>query len=133
MSFKDSTGNYFHEKKKKRDRLTGRVVQPGSPVTLVGQYYNNQVPTPVAGPFIAETIWICNGETVCAYAQLYDGLIPLTCRILLAPGTTCQVTVANPVAPNFLHLDNIWMPFFTAVNFDASSVNVVCTVGGWIP
>ena len=119
-------GNFFHEKKKKRDRLTGHVAQPGSPVTLLGQYYTQ-------GPFIAETIWICNGETVCAYAQLFDGLIPLTCRILLAPGTTCQVTVSNPVAPNFLHLDLIWMPFFTAVNFDASSANVVCTVGGWIP
>lgn len=125
-TFKNMTGHFFHQKKKKRDRLTGSVLQPGSPVTLQGQHYRQ-------GPFIAETVWICNGETECAYAKLFDGATPITCRILLAPGTACQVTVSDPVAPNFLHLDKVWMPFFTAVNFDASSVNVLCTIGGWIP
>jgi len=125
-TFKDMEGHYYFEKKKKRDRLTGHVAVPDTPVTLAGQYY-------VIGPFIAETIWICNGETMCVWAQILDGTTPLTCHILLAPGTECQVTVSDTKAPNFLELTPIWMPFFTAVNFNASSVNVLCTVGGWIP
>ena len=125
-TFKDMAGHYYFEKKKKRDRLTGSVTVAGVAVTLQGQYY-------VTGPFIAETVWICNGETQCVWAQILDDTTPLTCHILLAPGTACQVTIANPVAPNLLNLTPIWMPFFTAVNFNASSVNVLCTVGGWIP
>lgn len=123
---KDTTGHFYYEKKKKRDRPTGSVAVAETAITLQGQYYTT-------GPFIAETIWICNGETQCVWAQILDGTTPLTCRILLAPGTACQVTIANPVAPNFLHLEGVWMPFFTAVNFNASSVNVICTIGGWIP
>lgn len=123
---KDTTGHYYYEKKKKRDRVTGSVTVPGTPVTLQGQFYTT-------GPFIAETVWICNGETECSYAQILDGLVPLTCRILLAPGTACQVTIDSTKAPNFLNLSPVWMPFFTAVNFDAGSVNVVATLGGWIP
>ena len=125
-TFKDMEGHYFHQKKKKRDRVTGSVEVAGTAVTLAGQFY-------VQGPFIAETIWICNGETMCGWAQILDGAVPLTCRILLAPGTACQVTVTSTKAPNFLNLSPIWMPFFTVVNFNAGSVNVLCTMGGWIP
>lgn len=125
-TFKDMEGHYFHQKKMKRDRLSGAVAVAGTAVTLQGIHYTT-------GPFIAETIWICNGETVCSWAQLLDGAALLTCRILLAPGTACQVTVNSTKAPNFLNLSPIWMPFFTAVNFNAGSINVICAVGGWIP
>lgn len=123
---KDTAGHFYYEKKKKRDRVTGSVTTGGTAVTLTGQFYTT-------GPFIGETVWICNGETVCAWAQILDGTTPLTCRILLAPGTLCQVTVDSTKAPNFLHMENVWMPFFTSVNFNSDSVNVVCTIGGWIP
>lgn len=125
-TFKNMEGHYWWQKKAKRDRLTGTVAVASTAVTLTGQYYTT-------GPFVAEDIWICNGETACVWAQLLDGTTPLTCRILLAPGTACQVTVSDPVAPNFLHMEGVWMPFFTSVNFNASSINVRCTVGGWIP
>jgi len=123
---KDTTGHYYYEKKKKRDRVTGSVAVAETAVILQGQYYTT-------GPFIGETVWICNGETTCSWAQILDGVTPLTCRILLAPGTTCQVTISDTKAPNFLSLSPVWMPFFTSVSFNASSVNVVCTIGGWIP
>lgn len=126
MSFKDMMGHYFYEKKKKRDRLTGSVTIAGIAVTLQGNFYTT-------GPFIAETIWICNGDTACGWAQILDGATPLTCRILLAPGTACQVTVNSTKAPNFLNLSPVWMSFFTSVNFNAGDVDVVCAVGGWIP
>jgi len=126
MTFKNMEGEYYFERKKKRDRLTGHVATPLTPVALLGQYYGQ-------GPFVAETIWLCNGETQCAWAQLLDGAVPLTCRILLAPGTVCQATVDTGSGPNFLHMEGVWMPFFTAVMLDASSINVLCAVGGWIP
>lgn len=125
-TFKDTEGHFYYEKKKKRDRLAGHVETAGTAVTLTGQYYTT-------GPFIAETIWICNGETVCSWVQILDGTTPLTCRILLAPGTACQVTVNSTKAPNFLNLSPIWMPFFTSVNINAGSLNVIVTVAGWIP
>lgn len=125
-TFKDTQGHFYYEKKKKRDRLAGSIVTPGTPITLQGQYYTT-------GPFIAETIWICNGDTECGYVQILDGTIPLTCRIILAPGVECSVSVSDTKAPNFLNLSPIWMPFFTAVNIDASSPEVVVTMGGWIP
>ena len=112
-TFKDSEGHYYHEKKKKRDRPTGHVATPGTPVTLQGQYYTT-------GPFIAETIWVCNGDTAVVTAQIFDGATPLTCPFSIAAGV-------------LVNISPVWMPFFTAVNFDASSTTVTCTMGGWIP
>ena len=123
---KDAAGHYFYEKKKKRDTLSGNVTASGTPVILQGNHYTT-------GPFIAETLWACNGDTACGWFQILDGAIPRTCRVLLAPGTLCQVTVNSTKAPNFLNLSPIWIPFFTSVRLDASSANVIVTLGGWIP
>ena len=119
------TGDYYYQKKKKRDRVTGSVTVAGTAVILQGEYYTT-------GPFIAETVWICNGETMCSWAQILDGATPLTCRILLAPGTACAMTLDSNTS-NFINLSPVWMPFFTSVSFNAGSVNVLCTIGGWIP
>lgn len=123
-TFKDMQGHYYYEKKKKRDRVTGSVTTPGTAVTLTGQFYTT-------GPFIAETLWACNGDTTCETFQILDGTTALTCDIYLAP-STC-LTISSTKAANFLSLDLIWMPFFTAVNIDASSTEVIVTLGGWIP
>lgn len=110
---KNMTGHYFHQKKKKRDRITGVVATVNVAVTLAGQYYTQ-------GPFIAETIWICNGDTVTATAQILDGTTALTCLFNIAAGTLVSLTP-------------VWMPFFTAANFLSNSTSVRCTMGGWIP
>lgn len=125
-TFKDTEGHYYYEKKKKRDRITGSVTTPGTPVTLTGQYYTT-------GPFIAETVWACNGATECESFQILDGTTALTCDIYLAPGAFCCLECDTPKATNFLNLSPVWMPFFTAVNIDASSADVIVTMGGWIP
>lgn len=123
-TFKNTEGHFYYQKKEKRDRLTGSVETPGTPVTLTGQYYTT-------GPFIAETIWACNGSTVCQTFQILDGTTALTCDIQLAP-SAC-LTITSTKAANFLNLSPIWMPFFTSVRIDASSTLVIVTVGGWIP
>lgn len=126
------TGNYFHEKKKKRDRVTGHVTVPGTPVTLQGQYYTQ-------GPFIAEAIWACNGDTSCHTFQILDGDVPLTCDILIAPMCDCCLEASDDyramkVVQNFYEFKGLtWMPFFTAVNINASSALIIVTMGGWIP
>ena len=129
-TFKDTTGHYYYEKKKKRDRLAGSVTTAGTAVTLTGNYYTT-------GPFIAETIWACNGETECEYFQILDGTTALTCRVYLAP-SACLAMVPNvnvniPSPSNFWNSGLIWMPFFTSVNINASSTEIVVAIGGWIP
>jgi len=106
-------GHYYHEKKKKRDRVTG-LATPPVVVALTGQYYTT-------GPFIAETIWVCNGDSVTAMGQIYDGTTPLTCPFNIAPGTLVTIMPLG------------WMPFFTQVGWLSDSMFARLTVGGWIP
>lgn len=124
---KDMMGEYFHEKKKKRDRLTGHVTTPGTAVTLVGEYYTQ-------GPFIAEAIWVCNGDTTCHTFQILDGTTALTCNVVIAPSCDCCLDEDSTKVPNFYDFNGLtWMPFFTAVNINSDSALVTVTMGGWIP
>lgn len=109
---KNMEGDYFYQKKKKRDRLYHTSSMAGQD-TLVGEYYTG-------GPFIAETIWICNGDTETRLGQILDDAHALTCRFAIAPGT-------------LVNLGMIWMPFFQDVNFWSDGPNVTIAVGGWIP
>jgi hypothetical protein len=124
-------GEYFHEKKKKRDRITATLVANIS-TPLLGLYYTE-------GPFIAEAIWACNGDTTCHTFQILDGTVPLTCDIVIAPSCTCCLADSDDyramkVVQNFYDFNGLtWMPFFTAVNILATSALVVVTMGGWIP
>lgn len=111
--FKDSQGHYAAQKKGKRDRVTGSVTIPNTPVTLQGIYYTT-------GPFVAETILVCNGTTYTAVAQILDGVVPLTCLFSIAAGVLVSITP-------------VYLPFNTAVNFNSDDTHVICTMGGWIP
>jgi len=91
-----------------RLRLTGSVITPGTPVTLL------------EGPYTALSFWVHNPDTVTNTWVIYDG------EEKLVGGDGVSIAAGAIHQKEFT-----WLPFMTSVRIDASSPNVVFNFGGY--